>query len=384
MNCPLMVFSAWVGVASETFIRRHMQDLLPGRTGIVAWHAAGSQASKYPLDGPVLLLSSLPRRRLGRRVIAAVARGLGRGAPPGAEAVKQFIQEHHIQVILAEYLDFGVDWVDFARDLSVKFFAHAHGYDVSRLLRARKWRSAYLRYNRADGVISMSQLGAARLVSLGVAANKIHVIPYGVDVPDEPARRPVRAKTRCLAVGRMVRKKAPLLTLEAFRRASNACATLHLDYVGGGELLPAAQQFVREHALGDRVTLHGAQPYATVQRLLEDADIFLQHSVTDPKTGDEEGLPVAILEAMAHSLPVVSTEHAGIPEAVQQGVTGYLVDEGDCAGMAERLMVLARDAELRHSLGLAGWQRAKARFSWERERDNLLEVLDLNAKLLPV
>jgi glycosyltransferase involved in cell wall biosynthesis len=295
--------------------------------------------------------------------------------------VKQFLQEHRVKVILAEFLHNGVAWVDFARDLGVRIFAHAHGYDISRLVRHRKWRRAYLRYNRADGVISMSHFGAARLVAMGVAASKVHVIPYGVDVPDEPLQRPIGAKVRCLAVGRMVPKKAPLLTLEAFRGAARACAALHLDYVGGGNLFPAAQQFVRDHDLEDRVTLHGAQPPTTVQQLLWDADIFIHHSITDPITGDEEGLPVAVLEAMAHSLPVVSTRHAGIPEAVQEGVTGYLVDEGDCGGMAERLLALAHDAESRHSMGVTGWQRAHEYFSWQTERQTLLSVLGLNSGL---
>ena len=249
-----------------------------------------------------------------------------------------------------------------------------HGFCVR-----RKWRAAYRGYNQTDGVISVSHFSAARLAAVGVASSKIHVIPCGVPVPDEPIRRPPRAKVRRLAVGRMVAKKAPLLTLEAFRQAAGACADLHLDYVGGGELLPAAQQFVRDHALEHCVTLHGTQPHATVQRLLQEADIFVQHSITDPKTGDEEGLPVAILEGMAHSLPVVATRHAGIPEAVQQGVTGYLVDEGDSAGMAERLVALACDADLRPSMGVAGWHCAKECFSWTNERNNLLRVLGLRA-----
>lgn len=135
---------------------------------------------------------------------------------------------------------------------------------------------------------------------------------------------------------------------------------------------------MRDHHLADCVTLHGAQPHDVVQRLMHDADIFLQHSVTDPKTGDEEGLPVSVLEAMAESLPVVSTRHAGIPEAVEEGVTGYLVDEGDSKAMAERLRALCQEPGQRHAMGHAGWQKAKKLFSWEKERADLLHILDLS------
>jgi glycosyltransferase involved in cell wall biosynthesis len=104
------------------------------------------------------------------------------------------------------------------------------------------------------------------------------------------------------------------------------------------------------------------------------SDVFIHHSVTDHE-GNEEGLPVAILEAMADGLPVVSTRHAGIPEAVQEGVTGYLVEEGDSAGMSERLMRLASDGALRRTMGEAGWSRARECYTWETERARLRKIL---------
>src|SRR5205807_2160015 len=140
------------------------------------------------------------------------------------------------------------------------------------------------------------------LVEIGLDPEKVHAVPYGVDVPAEcPSRVREGGRVRCLSVGRFVPKKAPILTLDAFRRAAAEVPGLTLDYVGGGELLPAAWQFLRAFGLEDRVTLHGAQPSETVARLLAEADIYFQHSMTDPETGDEEGLPVAILEAMAQA-----------------------------------------------------------------------------------
>ena len=85
--------------------------------------------------------------------------------------------------------------------------------------------------------------------------------------------------------------------------------------------------------------------------MMQQADIFMHHAVVDPVTGDEEGLPVAILEAMQHRLPVISTQHAGIPDAVVNAVTGYLVEEGDTLGMSERICELANDRNLRERFG---------------------------------
>jgi glycosyltransferase involved in cell wall biosynthesis len=175
----------------------------------------------------------------------------------------------------------------------------------------------------------------------------------------------------------MIAKKAPVLTLDAFRRAARVMPDLHLDYIGDGELLPAAQQFISAFDLQDKVTLHGGQPADVVTQFLRKADVFLQHSIKDSQTGDEEGLPVIILEAMAQSLPVVSTLHSAIPEAVVDGRTGYLVEEGDSTGMSEHILDLARNADLRRQMGAAGWLRVKEHFSWQKGRLELLRILGL-------
>ena len=168
------------------------------------------------------------------------------------------------------------------------------------------------------------------------------------------------------------------MLLDAFRRAVQDIPNLYLDHIGEGPLTASAEHFIQVFDLDPYVTLHGGRPHDYVLDLMKGADIFVQHSVTDPVTGDEEGLPVAILEAMAHGLPVISTHHAGIPEAVIDGVTGYLVPEGDTKAMAARLCELARNPVLRRKMGEAGWRRVKEQFSWERERSKLLSVMGLD------
>jgi len=343
-------------------------------------------AVRYAENGTICNSSEIPVHLIGKTCTGLryiywggrFALGLSRLSPVQI-GVLQFLKRHNVQVVLSEYLDFSLKWLEVAKVLGIKFFAHAHGYDVSRSLRDTQMRRKYLRLKSADGIITMSEVSRQRLVKLGLGASRIHVIPYGIDVSQSPVRHGLRKAdtVRCLAVGRMVAKKAPLLLLEAFRRAVSALPALQLDYIGEGELFEAAHDFVQEHNLAAKVNLHGGQPNTVVQNMMSKTDIFLQHSRTDPETGDEEGLPVAILEAMGHGLPVITTTHAGIPEAVVEGVTGLLVDEGDTGDMAECLVQLASDAELRGQFGLAGWQRARERFTWQRERQDLLKVLGL-------
>jgi glycosyltransferase involved in cell wall biosynthesis len=353
-----------------------MQDLLPGRTVAVVRSAGANGAGGWTMPGPTLALNHLPRRA-GRPLVKAARR---LGWQPVVEPVRQvrrFLERNQADVIMGEYLDESWPWIGLAKAMGIRFVGHAHGYDVSIRLRDPVWRARYREYNETAGVIAVSHHSAERLAAAGVDRTKIHVVPCGVDVPSCPVTRHEHAVVRCLAVGRMVEKKAPIFLLDAFRRAAQGNNRLRLDYVGAGALLPAARQFIRAFQLEPVVTLHGGQPSGTVATLLDDADIFLQHSITDPDSGDEEGLPVAILEAMAHSLPVVSTRHAGIPEAVADGATGYLVDEGDSAGMAERTLALAANVDLRNEMGDAGWRRARDRFAWAHERNTLLEILAL-------
>ena len=236
----------------------------------------------------------------------------------------------------------------------------------------------YLRYNSAAGVITMSQASRDRLVGIGLDSTKVHVVPYGVGIPDKPVVRSARANVSCLAVGRMVAKKAPIFLLESFRRASSKNRHLRLDYVGDGPLMPAVRQFIAVHSLEEKVVLHREQPNSLVLKKMVEADLFLQHSMADPDTGDEEGLPVAILEAMAHGVPVLSTRHAGIPEAVLDGETGFLSGEGEFADMADHILALCEQSELRSAMGRAGWERARSLFSWTREKEELLRLMDLD------
>jgi glycosyltransferase involved in cell wall biosynthesis len=391
MKRPLAIIAPKIGLRSETFIRRHMQDLLPGNTVIVA-AVNSSDTDDWNVDCPILVRNWLHKGGYRERMVQSATQMVQSvtqnfGWRPAdrpwvviKEAAKEFLQKYQVQVIMGEYLDLCFPWLQVAQELGIQFFGHAHGYDISYSLQDAKWQKKYLHYNETGGIITMSQASRERLLALGLQSNKVHVVPYGIEVPGNPLKRTEQEIVHCLAVGRMVAKKAPLKTLEAFRQASEACPNLRLDYVGAGELLPSAQEFVRKFNLGDKVTLHGGQSNAVVQQLMKKADIFLQHSMTDPESGNEEGLPVAILEAMAQSLPVVSTRHAAIPEAVLDGSTGYLVDEGDSTGMGERLVMLAHNPDLRLGLGEAGWCRAKEHFSWEKEQRELLKILGLSSR----
>jgi colanic acid/amylovoran biosynthesis glycosyltransferase len=375
MNTSLAIFSEHIGEFNHSYIRRHINGLLPGRTVLVTSGRKRSPVTYWEVECPTLTMSRIkPNAKIG-----SLTRKVGGDFDQDLviRFTRRFFKEHRVKVMIGEFLDLSLPWIEIAQELGIRFFGHAHGEDVSANLRNPYWQTEYRKYNQSEGIITINQVSRSRLLDLGIDHKKVHVVPCGVDVPDNPRDRKNNSQVKCLAVGRMVSKKAPILTLDAFRRAAELYPRLELDFIGSGELLSAAEQFITAFGLGDKVRLHGEQPHDVVMQYMNAADIFIQHSRVCPATGDEEGLPVAILEAMANSVPVVSTRHAGILEAIIDGVTGYLTQEGDSLAMSEKIVALASDSRKRCNMGKEGWRRVKESFSWETEREKLLGILAL-------
>lgn len=361
----LCLMTPLIGTVNETYIRRHATDLLPGDTVVVATQQ--SPVKQWTVTGPTLFLP--PRCQAHSRP---------ESLREERDQVGEFWERHKVRTVLGEYLQFAVHYVDLAKQLGIEFYAHGHGLDCSALLRQEEWVARYRELNEAAGVIVVSAKMKEALVSIGVRPDIVWRIPYGVD-PQVVFPRPDRgASVRFLAVGRLTGKKGPILLLESFRRALESAPGIELHLVGDGELLEATRQFIQAFSLERAVKLYGAQPPSVVQDLFRECDVFVQHSVVNESTGDEEGLPVVILEAMAAGLPVVSTIHAGIPEAVEHGATGFLVPERDVVGMADRMVELGSDYELRLAMGRKGSARIKAEFTWPHEKQALLAAMGLS------
>lgn len=362
----LAVFANDLGAS---FIDPHLHDLNPGRTVAVGRYGADAAlANLWPIDCPALLLDrwtmSLPVR-LARRV------GISERRMRDA-TVKRFLQRHGVSMVFGEYLDEFLDFVPLLDRMRLPYVVQGHGIDVSAALRKPGMAERYLMYQSARAILTRSEFHRQRLIKLGLPASKVHVNFGGVEVPAHLPERSDHAAKRFLAIGVMVPKKGPVYLLEAFRLAAAQDSEITLDYIGGGPLFPAARQFVHACGLESRVRLHGVASRETRQRLLLECGVFVQHSVTDPDTGNEEGLPAAIQEAMAYGMAVVSTRHAGIPEAVRDGVTGLLVDERDVAAMATAMLDVTAAAEV---MGKAGYANAASEHAWQCEKTRLTKWL---------
>lgn len=162
------------------------------------------------------------------------------------------------------------------------------------------------------------------------------------------------APLRVLAVGRLVEKKGYPVLLDALARVA-AERRIECEMIGGGPLEPELRAQVSRLGLDRIVTLHGEQTHQEIAAAYRRADVFVQASVV-LRNGDRDGIPNALLEAMASGLPVLATRVAGIPEVVSTGVNGVLVDPGDADALATALLDLIDDVDLRRRLGGAARQ----------------------------
>ena len=261
--------------------------------------------------------------------------------------------------------------------LSGRLYTTFHGFDMSSHLR-QVGESAYARLFRSgDAFLPISDFWRRRLIALGAPAERTVVHHMGVDcagLPFAPRRAPDGGPVRLLSVARLVEKKG----LEYAIRAVAAATALgqHLEYriVGDGPLHGELRALIDGLGVSGVVSLEGPLAREDVRREMDAAHIFVAPSVT-AANGDMEGIPVAIMEAMALGLPVVSTRHSGIPELVRHGHSGLLVEERDAEGLTRALMELVADPESWLRLGSAARESVERDFSIERLDDRLLALL---------
>lgn len=213
---------------------------------------------------------------------------------------------------------------------------------------------------RAQRVIALTPREATYLATLGVQPERIRVIPNGVDVGEFAAAKDGAGRGDRVTILFAGRCYPDQKGLEVLVRAMTRMpqGRIRLRIVGedwGGYAVVSA--LVRELHLQDSVTLVGRVERPDLLREFANADIFVLPSLFD-------SFPMTLLEAMAAGLPVVATRVGGVPDIVDDGRTGILVNPGDEGSLARALGTLAADENLRHSLGRAGRQRSLG-YSWE-------------------
>jgi colanic acid/amylovoran biosynthesis glycosyltransferase len=294
--------------------------------------------------------------------LAARLRPGGGLGDPALRFAAALAREGRFDVVHAHYGDVALETCGAAALVGAPLVASFYGYDCSSYPRQHGAHTLAPLFARAAAVTALGPAMAERLRSLGCPAAKVRLQPIGVDVrafsPGEP---PPRGPLRVLTVARLVEKKGVGVLLAAAARLRGELPDLVCDVVGDGPLRASLEQQAEALAIGSAVRFHGAQPHSRILELMRAAHCFVLAS-TRATDGDEEGTPIALMEASSAALPVVSTWHSDIPEVVRDGETGLLVPPGDADALALALGRLLRDPELRLRLGAKGRRHVAERF----------------------
>lgn len=207
-----------------------------------------------------------------------------------------------------------------------------------------------------DLFLPMSNKEKQNLIKLGGDPQKIVVHKMGIDTGKfafSSSKPGHNKKTRLLTVARLCEKKGLEYGIQAVAKVAKRHPDIEYNIAGDGPLKDDLQKLIDQLDIKDKVKTLGFQIQEEIVELFNDADVFLAPSVTS-KDGDIEGIPVVIMEAMAQGLPVISTFHAGIPELVQHGISGFLVPERDPDALAEKLEYLVEHQEKWTEMGREG------------------------------
>jgi glycosyltransferase involved in cell wall biosynthesis len=290
--------------------------------------------------------------------------------------LRRFFKNNNINVALAEYGVTGIRAWSTCDELNMPLVVHFHGNDAYSRVRLERHKDAYSRmFGYSRGIIAVSRDMQRQLVRLGAPAEKVFYNPYGVDITKFQQASLIDSQLQVLAVGRFVEKKAPYLTILAFKKVLDRLPKARLVMAGDGILYDVCFKLINALHIDHAVKLLGVVDHDSVATLMGQSRLFIQHSLV-PASGDTEGTPVAILEAGAAGLPVVSTRHAGIEEVVIEGKTGFLVDEGDIDAMSDRMYQVLNSTELASELGRHAREHIRSNFSMERSIENLRRIIE--------
>ena len=179
-------------------------------------------------------------------------------------------------------------------------------------------------------------------------------------------------------VARLVEMKGVAYGIRAIACAYECGEDVVYHIVGDGPLRGELEALSHELGIADHIRFHGALPNDAVVALLAQTHVLLAPSVT-AANGETEGIPNAVKEAMACGVPIVATRHSGIPELVEDGISGYLVPERDAPALAKRLLDLSRQPECWPAMGRAARAKIERDFDSNALSDALVELYERGA-----
>jgi glycosyltransferase involved in cell wall biosynthesis len=228
----------------------------------------------------------------------------------------------------------------------------------------------------AERVLTISRYNQEYLCrELGLPPEKVSVVYDGVDLESLPPVEEYRHRPfTIVSIGRLVEKKGHRHLLEACRILKQRGLELRCDVYGDGPLAEPLREQAKQLGVEGVVRFLGSRPHRQVLDALAGASALVLPCVV-ARNGDRDATPNVLMEAMAREIPVVSTRLSGIPEVVEDGVSGLLVEPGDAQAVADAIQRIHADRSLAELLRRSGRRRVESRFTVERTVQAFLSLL---------
>lgn len=259
----------------------------------------------------------------------------------------------HLQAILSTFkpdiihCHFGphaIRLIDSIGSTDIPIFITFHGYDASSKIKTSKaYRNKLKALFKQENIypLFVSEFLKKNLECYSITSTQSKINYLGIDVCFFNRQSRQNNHHSFLQVSRFVEKKGHQYTLRAFRTAlGKSGKDFRLILVGDGPLRSSIEDLAKSLGIHKHIVFYGLADKTTIKQLMEDADYFIHHSITD-QHGDTEGLPTAIMEAMAMELPILSSFHSGIPELVIHEKNGLLCQEKDIQTLSQQIMAIS-------------------------------------------
>ena len=252
-----------------------------------------------------------------------------------------------------------------------------HGADVMVDMNKPAYREATLQMLDAVSLILVRSESLRRaLIDLGCDPGKIEIQRTGIPLEEFPFRErtaPKNGEWRFVQAGRLIEKKGLPVTIRAFEVFVRQYPNATLTIAGEGPLLREVEILARELKIAQSVSFTGFLSQEQLREIYYRSHIFL-HPSQIGRDGNQEGIPNSMLEAMATGLPVFATEHGGIPEAVEHGVSGVLVPERDEFVLVESLLDAVRDPDSLSHMARRGGDVVRQKFDLSNQARRLEDI----------
>lgn len=326
---------------------------------------------RHGYKNPGLVGRSLNPFRYGKRILSLRL----------LHAVIPFLGGREYDIVHCQFGVYGLQGMMLQRigALSGKLVCSFRGFDITKYPR-RCGENVYHELFEETDVLGLAncEFFRQRVIELGCPNDRVVVHGSSIDMskfkfisrqysPDQ--------KLRIVTTGRLVEKKGIEYGIRAIAKLSDTYSNLEYIIIGEGQLRSHLEQVIQELQVEQYVKLVGEQEQQGIITILEQAHIFIAPCVTS-KEGDQDAPVNTLKEAMAMGLPVISTWHGGIPELVEDGVSGYLVPERDADALAEKLKALIHEPERWYDMGQAGRQRVMQKYDINTLSDELVTVYE--------